>query len=105
MIEDSSSLTDRLHAVDWTAIHAELDTHGYAVLRALLAPHACRALAALYPQHEHFRSRVVMVRHGFGRGEYQYFGYPLPAPVEALRMAVYPKLVPLANRWNEAMGI
>jgi uncharacterized protein len=106
MIEDfSHHLAARLQAADWPGIHAELDSHGCAVLPALLASHACRALAALYPQREHFRSRVVMARHGFGRGEYQYFGYPLPAPVETLRATVYPPLAPLANRWNEAMGI
>ena len=105
MIEDSSSLTARLHAIDWTGVHARLDADGHAVLPALLAPQTCRALAALYPQREHFRSRVVMARHGFGRGEYQYFDYPLPATVEAIRTAVYPQLAPLANRWNEAMGI
>ena len=105
MIEDSSSLTAGLHAIDWTDVHARLDADGHAVLPALLAPQTCRALAALYPQREHFRSRVVMARHGFGRGEYQYFDYPLPATVEAIRTAVYPQLAPLANRWNEAMGI
>ena len=105
MIEDPHSLMTRLHTVDWNAIYAELDAQGYAVLPALLAPQPCRALAALYPQRAHFRSRVVMARHGFGRGEYQYFGYPLPATVEALRTAVYPRLAPLANRWNEDMGI
>jgi len=105
MTEDFDHLNDRLRAIDWPGVHAELDAQGYAVLPALLAPHECRALIALYPQREHFRSRVVMARHGFGRGEYQYFGYPLPASVDALRTGVYPHLVPLANRWNEAMGI
>src|SRR5690349_16030203 len=105
MVEDSISLTARLQAIDWSGIYAGLDADGHAVLPALLAPQTCRALAALYPQREHFRSRVVMARHGFGRGEYQYFGYPLPTTVEALRTALYPRLAPLANRWNEAMGI
>jgi hypothetical protein len=104
MIEDIPVKT-RLQAVDWNGAHAELDAHGHAVLPDLLPPHACRELAAFYPQRGHFRSRVVMARHGFGRGEYQYFAYPLPATVEALRTMVYPHLVPLANRWNEAMGI
>jgi hypothetical protein len=105
MTEDVDHLTERLQATDWSGIHAELDAHGHAQLPSLLTSHTCRTLAALYPQREHFRSRVVMARHGFGRGEYQYFGYPLPATVQALRAAVYPQLVPLANRWNEAMGV
>jgi hypothetical protein len=105
MTEDSRPLAARLHAIDWTGICADLDAHGQAVLPALLAPQACRALAALYPQREHFRSRVVMARHGFGRGEYQYFAYPLPSTVDTLRTDIYPQLVPLANRWNEDMGV
>jgi hypothetical protein len=105
MNEPSDRLADRLQAIHWPALHAQLDAHGHAELPALLEPETCRALAELYPQREHFRSRVVMARHGFGQGEYQYFGYPLPAEVQALRAAVYPQLVPVANRWNEAMGI
>ena len=97
-------LNTRLQAVDWNGACAELEAHGHVVLPGLLSEHACRELAALYPQRGHFRSRVVMARHGFGRGEYQYFAYPLPVMVEALRSTVYPHLVPLANRWNEAMG-
>ncbi|MCX7512221.1 2OG-Fe(II) oxygenase [Frateuria sp. STR12] len=92
-------------AVDWPSIHGALDAYGHAEIPGLLAPGTCRELVALYPRPQHFRSRVVMARHGFGRGEYQYFSYPLPAPVDALRTAVYPQLAPLANRWNEAMGI
>jgi hypothetical protein len=94
-----------LQKIDWSGVHAALDANGYALLPALLEMDACRALAALYPHPGHFRSRVVMARHGFGRGEYRYFDYPLPATVEALRTAVYPHLVPLANRWNEALAI
>lgn len=101
----AEQLAATVAATDWNSAHAALDAHGHAVLPGLLAPEACRALAALYPQREHFRSRVVMARHGFGRGEYQYFSYPLPPAVDALRTAVYPALAPLANRWNEAMGI
>jgi hypothetical protein len=92
-------------ARDWTEARAALDAHGHAVLPGLLAPDGCRTLAALYPQRTHFRSRIVMARHGFGRGEYQYFAYPLPGLVETLRTAIYPHLVPLANRWNETMGV
>jgi hypothetical protein len=105
MTSDTDHLTERLQATNWPGIHAELDAHGHAQLPGLLTSHACRSLVGLYPQREHFRSHVVMARHGFGRGEYRYFGYPLPATVQALRTAVYPQLVPLANRWNEAMGV
>lgn len=82
-----------------------LQASGSVVLPQLLSPAQCDALVQLYPQPRHFRSRVVMARHGFGRGEYQYFSYPLPDRVQQLRAALYPKLVGVANRWNEAMGI
>ena len=84
---------------------SDLDRYGCAVLPALLTPSACRDLAALYPAEAGFRSRVVMGRHGFGQGEYRYFSYPLPGAVAALREALYPQLVEIANRWNETMGI
>jgi len=93
------------YAVDWGRVSRNLDDRGNAVLEQLLPPDECRALAALYPDDRMFRSRIVMGRHGFGRGEYQYFDYPLPEPVAALRTALYPLLVATANRWNEAMGI
>ena len=96
---------ERVGALDWDRVSSELDAHGCAVLERLLAPEACEALAALYPDDERFRSRVVMARHGFGRGEYKYFAYPLPELVAGLRTALYPRLAPVANRWNEAMGI
>jgi len=93
------------YAVDWGRVSRNLDDRGNAVLEQLLPPDECRALAALYPDDRMFRSRIVMGRHGFGRGEYQYFDYPLPEPVAALRTALYPLLVATANRWNEALGI
>jgi len=93
------------YAVDWERVSRDLDARGNAVLEQLLPPAECRALAALYSDDRMFRSRIVMGRHGFGRGEYQYFDYPLPEPVAALRTALYPHLVATANRWNEAMGI
>jgi hypothetical protein len=80
-----------------------LDAQGWTVLGGLVAPDACRALAALYDDDARFRSRVVMARHGFGRGEYKYFAYPLPARIQALRTRLYDELAPIASRWNEAM--
>jgi uncharacterized protein len=95
------SLVDR----DWTAVGAALDVQGWAVLTSLLMPRECAALAGLYDDDKGFRSRVVMSRHGFGRGEYRYFAYPLPALIAALRPALYSHLAPIANRWHESMGI
>jgi hypothetical protein len=89
----------------WPRVAAELDAQGHALVPALVPPGACTRLASLYREAHRFRSRVVMTRHGFGRGEYQYFNYPLPEPVAALRETLYPPLVPIANAWNERMGI
>ncbi|MBL6458350.1 2OG-Fe(II) oxygenase [Belnapia sp. T6] len=94
-----------MQGIDWAAAEAALDAAGVARLGPLLAPEECRALAALYEDGGRFRSRVVMARHGYGRGEYQYFAYPLPERVQALREALYPRLAPVANRWNERMGL
>src|SRR5207253_4926199 len=96
----SFPITGRVDAIDWTQIGAGLDTHGCAVIEKLLAPPQCAALAALYPDASRFRSRIVMSRHGFGRGEYKYFSYPLPDIVAELRPALYAPLAPIANRWN-----
>lgn len=96
---------DSVGAIDWSAAAADLDAHGWAVLPGLLSPQTCDATAGLYDNEDCFRSRVVMARHGFGRGEYKYFAYPLPAPVERLRTTLYPHLAPIANRWHEAMGM
>lgn len=90
---------------DWTRIAAELDEQGWAVLPGLMPEPPCDAVAALYDRDEAFRSRIVMARHGFGRGEYRYFSYPLPQAVAALRTALYPRLVPIANAWHERMGL
>ena len=95
----------RVEASDWRATAAELDSQGWAVFPKLLTPAECREIAGLYEGGGRFRSKVVMARHGFGRGEYQYFAYPLPDLVDGLRGALYPHLAPTANRWNEAMGI
>ena len=95
----------RVAALQWPQVEAELDAQGAAVLPRLITPDECGALAALYDNDDAFRSRVVMARHGFGQGEYRYFRYPLPPLIGAFRRAVYPHLVPLANRWHEAMGL
>ena len=95
----------RLDAFDWSSISAHLDAHGWAMFPKLLTAGECAAVAGLYDDDRHFRSHVVMARHGFGRGEYKYFAYPLPDKVADLRTALYPRLAPIANRWNESMGI
>ena len=100
-----STIAARVAAIDWEQAAGELDAQGCAVLKGLLSAEECRALAALYPDDRHFRSRVVMGRHGFGRGEYKYFGYPLPGLIAELRPALYTRLFGVANRWNEALGI
>ena len=91
--------------VDWAAVGDDLDEQGSALIPGLLTPDQCAAMAALYAEEAPFRSRVVMERHGFGRGEYKYFDYPLPGLVAGLRETVYPQLAPIANRWNQAMGL
>jgi hypothetical protein len=101
----ATPLTPRVAALDWTRIAADLDAHGCAVAGPLLGADECAALAARYDDDTRFRSRVVMARHGFGRGEYKYFGYPLPDEVAALRTGLYPQLAQIANRWNERMGV
>jgi hypothetical protein len=101
----SSEITSRVYAIDWTQTTADLDAQGCAVLKGLLSPAECETLAALYSDDKSFRSRVVMGRHGFGRGEYKYFSYPLPELIGELRPLLYARLRDVANRWNEAMGI
>ena len=98
-------VNERIDAVDWAQVADELDAQGSATIAALCSPAECVAVAGLYANEQCFRSRVVMGRHGFGRGEYKYFSYPLPGFIAGLRAALYPKLVPVANRWHEAMGI
>lgn len=91
--------------LDWTAATQSLDAHGNAILPGLLTPAQCTDLADAYSETDRYRSRIVMARHGFGRGEYQYFAYPLPPLLQGLRTALYPRLAPIANRWNRQMGI
>ncbi len=82
-----------------------LRDRGFTVARGLVGPEQCRALAALWSEQARFRKHIVMQRHGYGQGEYRYFSYPLPDPVERLRQALYPELAAVANRWNELLGI
>src|SRR3954452_13121529 len=95
----------RVGGIDWDAVAGDLNAQGNAVVERLLEPAQCRSLAAFYSEDGLFRSRVVMSRHGFGRGEYKYFSYPLPNSVAQLRADLYPHLAPIANRWNELLNI
>jgi len=92
-------------AVGWAAVSADLDRHGWAVLPGLIGDGDCNAIAALYDRESGFRNRIVMARHGYGRGEYRYFAYPLPATVQHLRTDLYRHLAPIANRWQARMGL
>ena len=100
---DCTAIKVRLDRIDWTKIRADLDTQGWAVVPKLLTHAEADSIAGLYPQEQGFRSHVVMARHGFGRGEYKYFRYPLPPLIQTLRTAAYPHLVPIANEWHERM--
>ena len=104
-IASSKSAAARVRTFDWERLSKDLDAQGCAVIERVLSPEECQALAGLYPKDDIFRSRVVMEQYGFGRGEYKYFSYPLPDLIATLRTAIYPHLVSIANRWNNAMGI
>lgn len=99
------ALERRVDAYDWGAIGSDLNSFGCAVLKELLTPSEGRHLAALYPDEQHFRSHIHMARHGFGKGEYKYFRYPLPAMIAELRTALYPHAATFANEWNEKLNI
>jgi hypothetical protein len=101
----SKRVAERVKTLDWERVSQGLDAQGSAMIERLLSPDDCQAIADLYPKDAIFRSHVLMGRHGFGRGEYKYFSYPLPDLIAGLRTAIYPHLVPIANRWNNAMGI
>jgi uncharacterized protein len=101
----ANNAVDRIKTLDWERAARDLDAQGSAILERVLSAGECQALAELYSEDGLFRSRVVMSRHGFGRGEYKYFNYPLPELIAELRIAIYPQLAPIANRWNSAMGI
>ena len=100
-----TSEEDRIAAYDWNALMGELDSYGCAVLPRLLTAGESRSVAALYPDESHFRSHIIMARHGFGKGEYRYFKYPLPDLLAQTRTALYPRLAAVANGWNERMGL
>ena len=95
----------RVAALDWQRIASDLDAYGCAIVPGLLASAECKSVEALYATEKLFRSRIVMARHGYGRGEYQYFAYPLPALVATLRAALYPGLASIANAWNAKMNV
>ncbi|HEY3178553.1 MAG TPA: 2OG-Fe(II) oxygenase [Casimicrobiaceae bacterium] len=101
---DCVAVSERVTSIDWRQIAEDLDAQGNARIEHLLTPAECDALAKLYPVDDIFRSRIVMERHGFGRGQYKYFSYPLPDIVDELRTAIYPPLAAIANRWNAATG-
>jgi hypothetical protein len=103
--DSMKDMADRASFVDWSRVSEDLDARGCSTMERLLTPAECDALVALYSVEELFRCRVVMARHGFGSGEYKYFEYPLPDIVAGLRAAVYPQLAPIANRWNDVLGI
>lgn len=102
---DVNETLQRFAALDWASVATELDSHGCAVIGPLLNSKQCAALTGLYDADGIFRNRVVMAKHGYGRGEYQYFAYPLPSLIAELRTALYPRLAEIANRWNEELGI
>ncbi|MFG0229529.1 2OG-Fe(II) oxygenase [Achromobacter sp. 413638] len=104
MMPETCAMAPDLDRHDWEAIARALDARGNARLPGLLDPAQCAALAAGYASPDGYRSRIVMARHGFGRGEYKYFSYPLPPLLQALRQALYPRLAPIANRWNQLLG-
>ena len=101
----SVDIDKRVAAVDWASVSTHLDGYGWAMLSKLLTADECETLAGFYDDDRRFRSHIVMARHGFGRGEYKYFAYPLPDIVTELRTSLYPRLAPIANRWNELMSI
>jgi hypothetical protein len=102
---DETSVDWRIDACNWHAIGDDLDGFGCAVLPSLLSPQECEDIAALYPHEEHFRSHIHMARHGFGKGEYRYFKYPLPALIAELRSSLYSRVAAFANAWNQRMNI
>lgn len=103
-IGEAGAISARVEGLDWPRVAADLDGYGNAVLKGLLTAAECEAIAALYDEEAHFRSHIHMARHGFGKGEYRYFRYPLPDLVAELRETLYPRLAGVANDWNARMG-
>ena len=104
-ISKTKSVAERVMAIEWEQVFQELDAQGSAKIGSVLTADECQEISSLYDKDSFFRSTVIMQRHGFGRGAYRYFNYPLPSIIESLRDTVYAILVPIANRWNKAMGI
>ncbi len=104
-IDPAKSISERVRSIGWERVSQEVDAEGNAIIHGFLSADECRAIAGLYLKTGIFRSHIVMARHSFGRGEYKYFSYPLPRLIADLRTTVYPHLVPIANRWNQSMGI
>lgn len=104
-VPDAARAVSRVESLDWQSITNSLNDSGNALLENILTSQDCEALASIYGTDEHFRSRVVMSRHGFGRGEYKYFRYPLPDVLQGLRTSLYERLAPIANHWNQQMGV
>jgi uncharacterized protein len=102
---NATSITQKINTLNWPSILQSLENQGFSTLNSLLSPMECRQLSNFYNMEERFRSRIIMQRYRFGRGEYQYFAYPLPTIVQTLRERIYPQLTSLANRWNKALGI
>jgi hypothetical protein len=98
-------LEERISAADWVTLEEKLGRDGFSVLSSLLTPALCEEISGYFFEDERFRSRIVMERYAFGRGEYKYFSYPLPDMVERMRRSLYPHLAPIANRWHAAMRI
>jgi uncharacterized protein len=104
-VQHAAPAVARIEALNWPQLTDELNEQGSALLKSVLTPEECVSLSSLYLNEAGFRSRVVMARHGFGRGEYKYFSYPLPGIIQGLRTTLYRELAPIANRWNRSMGI
>src|SRR5918911_4571000 len=100
-ITSAKDLVQRVEALDWNHISQDLDAYGNAIIKNLISSNDCDALVNLYSEDGIFRSRVVMEQHGFGRGEYKYFSYPLPEPIAELRPRLYAHLAGIASRWNQ----
>lgn len=105
LTNSQNAILNRIGEIPDANLTADLNAFGCATLKALLSSEQCDNIAQLYPENDPFRSHIHMARHGFGKGEYKYFCYPLPPAIATLRQALYPKLVPVANAWNDRMGI